>query len=89
MKKITLFNLATSSLMIFLTIIPYTRIFLISYETADNLVFGLMGISIISIIYSLIKKYDKKTNLIALVTWFIPIFYWIYAIIAYMMDPRP
>lgn len=89
MKKITLFNLTLSALMIFLTIIPYTRIFLISYATADYFVFGLMGIAIISIIYSFVKKYDKKINLIALAIWFIPILYWIYAIIAYMMNPRP
>lgn len=89
MKKITLFNLIVSVLMIFLTIIPYTRIFLISYATADYLVFVLMGVAIISIIYSLGKKYDKKINLIALAIWFIPILYWIYAIIAYMMNPRP
>lgn len=89
MKKITLFNLTLSILMVFLTIIPYTRIFLISYATADYLVFGLMGIAIISIIYSLVKKYDEKTNLIALAIWLIPILYWVYAIIAYMVNPRP
>lgn len=89
MKKITLFNLMLSILLIFLTIIPYTRIFLISYATADYLVFILMGIAIISIIYSLGKKYDKKINLIALAIWFIPILYFVYAIIAYMMNPRP
>ena len=74
---------------LFLTIIPYTRIFLNSYAIADKLVYGLMGIAIISIIYSLVKKYDKKINLITLAIWFVPILYWIYAIIAYMMNPRP
>jgi phosphate/sulfate permease len=88
-KKITLFNLTLSVLIVFLTIIPYTRIFLISYATADLLVFALMGVTIISIIYSLGKKYDKKINLIALAIWFIPILSFVYAIIAYIINPRP